>query len=160
MNTLLKNENLNLRTSLKICLYYILSVTSQPISILLPFWFLRGRYKESFPIVSCRQQMRIAVKFRSYEQLVRSCRGFRESCQQIPSGLSVAGAVDSSGNSIPIRYLSGQSIAFNNVRLLTYSSIVDGPIRDNYIKKPFEVLYRELNTFNFDQPLKYSVIKN
>jgi hypothetical protein len=40
MNTLLKNETLNLRNSLKISLYYFLSVISQPVSLLLSFWFI------------------------------------------------------------------------------------------------------------------------
>jgi hypothetical protein len=63
----------------------IFTIEDGKLTCLLPFWFLRGRYKESFPAVSCRQQIRIAVKFRSYEEVVRRCRGFRESCNQVPS---------------------------------------------------------------------------
>jgi len=143
----------------------IFTIEDGKVTCVLPFWFLRGRYKESFPLVSCSQQIRIAVKIRSYEELVRRSCGFRDSCEEIPKGMSAAGAVTVVGESeaptaIPIRYLAADSMTFNNLRLLSYGSVIDGPIRDEYLRKPFEVLYRELNTFTFDQPLKYSTIKS
>jgi hypothetical protein len=139
----------------------IFTVEDGKLICMLPFWFLRCRYKESFPLVSCRQQVRVAVKFRSYEELVRRCCGYRESCQQVPVGSSLAvSTAASSSDPIPIRYLNSSSISIKNISLISYSSLLDEPIREQFLKAPFTQLYRELNTFIFDQPLKYAVTKS
>lgn len=48
---------------------------------------------------------------------------------------------------------------FKSVQLLTYGAIVDGDYRSKMLHKPFEILYRGVQTFYFEEPLKYSVGK-
>ena len=48
---------------------------------------------------------------------------------------------------------------FKSVQLLTYGAIVDGDYRSKMLHNPFEILHRELQTFYFDEPLKYSIGK-
>jgi len=48
---------------------------------------------------------------------------------------------------------------FRSVQLLTYGAIVDGPFRSKMLYNPFEILHRQVQTFSFDEPLKYSIGK-
>lgn len=48
---------------------------------------------------------------------------------------------------------------FKSVQLLTYGAIVDGSYRSKMLYEPFEILHRQVQTFSFDEPLKYSVGK-
>jgi len=48
---------------------------------------------------------------------------------------------------------------FKSVQLLTYGAIVDGSYRSKMLHEPFEILHRQVQTFSFDEPLKYSVGK-
>jgi hypothetical protein len=51
----------------------------------LPFFFFRNRLKEIFPLLSCTEgTVRVNVKLRSFQEMVRSSRGFRESCDETP----------------------------------------------------------------------------
>lgn len=47
--------------------------------------------------------------------------------------------------------------AFKSVQLLTYGAIVDGELRRRMLRDPFDLIHRELQTFSFDEPLKYAV---
>jgi len=49
--------------------------------------------------------------------------------------------------------------AFKSVHMLTYGAIVDGSYRSKMLHEPFEILHRQVQTFYFDEPLKYSVGK-
>ncbi len=54
---------------------------------LLPFWFSRTRYKESLPLVSCREgTVQLYITFREFDQVVRQARGYRDSCRSTPLG--------------------------------------------------------------------------
>ena len=48
---------------------------------------------------------------------------------------------------------------FKSVQLLTYGAIVDGDYRSKMLHNPFEILHRAVQTFYFEEPLKYSVGK-
>jgi hypothetical protein len=48
---------------------------------------------------------------------------------------------------------------FKSVQLLTYGAIVDGSYRSKMLRDPFEILHRQVQTFYFDEPLKYSIGK-
>jgi len=48
---------------------------------------------------------------------------------------------------------------FKSTQLLTYGAIVDGSFRTTMLREPFEILHRQVQTFHFDEPLKYSVNK-
>jgi hypothetical protein len=47
--------------------------------------------------------------------------------------------------------------AFTDVRLIVFSTLLGAEPRQPYIRKPFEVMYREMVPFPFSQPLKYAV---
>ncbi len=49
--------------------------------------------------------------------------------------------------------------AFQNIQILTYSSLLDGPLRDKLMRQPYDMLYREVNNFSFTEPLKYTIVK-
>ena len=49
---------------------------------------------------------------------------------------------------------------FKAVQLLAYGAIVDGGFRKKMLRDPFEIMHRQVQTFSFDEPLKYSVGKN
>ena len=44
-----------------------------------------------------------------------------------------------------------------SVQLLTYGAVVDGELRTRMLRNPFDLLHREVQTFSFDEPLKYAV---
>lgn len=48
---------------------------------------------------------------------------------------------------------------FKSVQLLAHGAIVDGLLRKNMLRNPFEILHRQVQTFSFDEPLKYAVGK-
>jgi hypothetical protein len=48
---------------------------------------------------------------------------------------------------------------FKSTQLLTYGAIVDGSFRTKMLREPFEILHRQVQTFSFDEPLKYSINK-
>ena len=49
--------------------------------------------------------------------------------------------------------------AFQNIEILTYSSLLDGPMRDKLMRQPYDMLYRETQAFSFTEPLKYTIVK-
>ena len=48
---------------------------------------------------------------------------------------------------------------FKAVQLLVYGAILDGTLRNKMLRDPFEILHRQVQTFSFDEPLKYAVGK-
>ena len=51
------------------------------------------------------------------------------------------------------------SPTFRSVQLLTHGAIVQGNFRQRLLRQPFELMHREIQTFYFDEPLKYAVGK-
>jgi len=49
--------------------------------------------------------------------------------------------------------------SLDSVTLLTHGAILDGELRQTMLRKPFEIIHRALQTFTFDEPLKYLVSK-
>ncbi len=264
------------------------SVEDGKILCVLPFWFSRSRYTESLPLVSCNEgSIKFYITFRPFDQVVRQCRGFRNSCTSVPLGLTIPVAVQPNvynslqsarlntnsyyntadqtyavpilspafmRQTIPLQdpvstlkiglsvadyktvaYLeliiesefvmnlstitfysqqetfktftytlpnggiiatktasivlndlritstapltltfskvevlnAGVSTittevlppAFQNIEIMTYSSLVDGDYRDKIMRQPYEMLYRNAQAFHFDEPLKYATIK-
>lgn len=48
---------------------------------------------------------------------------------------------------------------FQNIEIMAYSSLVDGPFRERLMRKPFEMLYHEAQAFHFYEPTKYAITK-
>jgi hypothetical protein len=123
--------------------------------VILPFFFLRTRLKEVFPLLSCAEgTVRVHVQLRPFAQCVRSTSGSRVSCDETPLGKTVTfnnGAVSvTTSSTVP---------AFQEFRMITYTALVGNLLRSIYMKQPFEQLIRLVQTFRFDEPLKYSVNK-
>ena len=118
---------------------------------LLPFFFMRTRFKEVFPLLSCNEgSVRVHVQLRPFSECVRSSLGYRDSCEQTPLGSTVT------FNGGTISYTTPTSIpAFKDFRVITYSALVDGSVRKAYIHKPFEQMCRFVTRFYFDEPYKY-----
>ena len=122
---------------------------------LLPFFFMRTRFKQVFPLLSCTEgTVRVHVQLRPFDQCVRSTTGARTSCTETPLGSTVT------FNSGAVSYTVPSIIpAFQDFRILTYSALVDGKARHAYIQKPFEQMNKFVTRFHFDEPYQYLTSK-
>lgn len=120
----------------------------------LPFFFMRTKLKESLPMIAIKEgSARIHITFRPFKDVVRQRRGYRDSCDSVPLGETISfnqASVDVT-RVIP---------DFKQVKLVTYGAYLDGIDRTKMLREPFEHLFREVQTFTFDEPLKYLVSKN
>jgi len=125
------------------------------VTIPLTFSMLRERLTASFPLISCRAgTMRIRITLKSFDQVVRSLTGVKATCEDTPLSkvIHILNSTDeiTSYPDIP---------AFKNIQLLTQGVFVDGPYREMLLRDPFERPYREIQQFDFTEPLKYVVNK-
>jgi hypothetical protein len=121
----------------------------------LPFFFLRTRLRESFPLLACREgSVRINVKLRPFHEVVRRSAGYRENCTDTPLGAELIGLP----NDVLINTSNGVP-PFRDFRLLTFTAMLDGSLRSKFLRSPFEQMYRNVQTFYFDEPMKYAVSK-
>jgi hypothetical protein len=57
----------------------------------------------------------------------------------------------------PISYITIPTIPqFKKIQLVTYGAVTDGKIRQRILRSPFEILMRNVQTFEFSEPLKYA----
>lgn len=126
----------------------------------LPFFFLRTRLAEVFPLLSCNEgQVRIDVKLRPFTEVVRRVVGWRTACDQTPLGAVVPfKEVTGFQNAVPTATLS-QPPAFRDFRLVTCAALLSGSVRQLYLRQPFEQMIKVVQTFHFEEPLKYVVSK-
>jgi hypothetical protein len=130
----------------------------------LPFFFGRQRLaQEALPMIAIREGLvRIHITLRPFEECVRQVRGWRDSCLATPLAQPftfVAGAGDAG---VPLPRTVAASATpppFKSVQLVTYGAILDGPYRQKMLRDPFETMHRVVQTFSFDEPLKYAVGK-
>lgn len=132
------------------------------IHCLLPLFFQRMRLKEGFPLLSCREgTVRIHVTLRPFVDVVRQQRGFRESCDSVPLQKTIAFY----NKTVPFQQITTvQTIdaepLLQNVRLVTFGAMVDGNVRSGMLRQPFEIMHRIVQTFYFEEPLKYVIAKS
>ncbi len=129
------------------------------------FHFDRLPADEAFPLVAARAgSVRVNIELRPFAEVVRIASGVRESCLDTPLQKSFYMLVDNTGGVSPtsatVVSTGVSEPAFEDVRLVVSSTFIDGPLRDLYMKKPFEYLYRQVQTFVFDEPLKYVTAKS
>jgi hypothetical protein len=146
--------------------YPYLSFPTDNRTVLCPllFHFGRGGRDELLPLVAIRDgTCRVRVTMRPFSDVVRVASGFRASCGDTPLGKAFSMLYDATGGVSPsteITVRTGAGVPlFDNVQLMTRSVFLGGPLRDAFMKKPFEYLYRQLQTFVFDEPLKYASAK-
>lgn len=126
------------------------------ITVPLLFSMLRERLRATFPLISCRSgTIRVNVTLKRFDQLVRSITGQRASCDDTPLGKIVAFTNDMPDQKTPL-YPPG----LLTIQLLTYGLFVDGPYRQMLLRQPFERPFREIQQFDFTEPLKYIINKS
>jgi hypothetical protein len=128
------------------------------ITCVLPFSFQRIRLRNAFPLTSVREgTIRVAITLRPFSECVRIRNGSRATCNETPLGKSFTFDVASSPPSTATVVASSVVPPFADARLVTYGVLVDGKLREALLKAPFERMYREVQTFRFDEPKKYAV---
>jgi hypothetical protein len=151
--------------------YYYLSFPTDNRTIICPLLFHFGRGStgagsdELLPLVAIRDgTCRVRITLRPFSEVVRAGGGMRASCDDTPLGRDFGMMIDPTGGTSPsegIIVRTGPAAPlFENVQLMTRSVFLGGPLRDAFMKKPFEYLYRQVQTFVFDEPLKYAVSKS
>jgi hypothetical protein len=133
------------------------------VTIPLCFSMLRERLTAMFPLIACRQgTIRIRVTLKRFDQVVRSVTGMRANCEETPLGKTYA--------MNDMRFPKNGKIAINtptlvnprlinNINLLSQGIFVDGPYREMLLRQAFERPFREIQQFDFNEPLKYVVNK-
>jgi len=130
---------------------------------ILPFFFMRTKYKDALPLTSIREGLvRINVTLRPFSECVRQLRGYRDTCESVPLNTDFVfdSVLTTPSSSVTVKPFEAAP-DFQSVKLLTYGAIVDGVLRQKLLRAPHEIIHREVQTFYFDEPLKYAVgIKN
>jgi hypothetical protein len=123
---------------------------------ILPFFFFRTRFKEVFPLASVPEgTVRIHVQLRPFDQCVRNSTHIRSSCTQTPLNQTVQlYEIAHPTNVVNVQTVS-EPPAFLDFRVVTYSALVEGSVRQAYIHKPFEQLTKFIQNFHFDEPYNY-----
>jgi len=125
----------------------------------IPFFFQRVKLQESFPLLACKEgSVRIHVTLRPFQECIRRLSGRRQrelGCETA-SDTPLNQQIPMLNGTTPIQIQTGVAIPqFKNIQLITYSANTDGSIRQKILRAPFENLSRTVNTFTFDEPLKY-----
>lgn len=132
------------------------------IHCILPFFFMRNRLRDALPMIAIKEgSARVHITFRPFKDCIRQARGFRDSCTSVP----LEREFRFYDTSFPYEQIvsvqtTNEIPQFESVRLLTFGSVVNGKIREQMLRNPFEILHREVQTFFFTEPLKYTVSKN
>jgi hypothetical protein len=127
---------------------------------ILPFFFMRTRLQDALPLIAIREGMvKINVTLRPFEECVRQIRGYRDSCTATPLDQTLTYV---RAGQFPPRF-STTPVApppFKNIQLITYGALLQGDVRQRMLRQPFEMIHREVQTFSFDEPLKYTLSKS
>ena len=127
------------------------------LNCLLPFFYGRCSRQEGLPMIAVREGLvKIHITLRPFEDCVRQLRGYRTTCDATPLGTTIA---LHRGTSSYTAKTSAVPPPFRFVQLLTQGAIVNGPFRQRMLRAPFEIMHREVQTFYFEEPLKYAVGK-
>jgi hypothetical protein len=127
------------------------------LSVILPFSFQRIRLRNGFPLTSVKEgTVRVAITLRPFHECVRIKTGIRATCNETPLGKTFA--FDVQGGGEPVTVVAAADVPqFQDTRLVTYGVLLDGKLRQAMLHAPFDRLYRDVQTFRFDEPKKYLV---
>ena len=130
---------------------------------ILPFFFIRTRLSEVFPLLSCNENtVRIDIKLRPFDQVVRNYIGYRANCTQTPLNSEVIFNKNPVPITPPLTVTTPTAECapqFRDFRILTVCPLIMGSLREKYLHRPFEQMVKLVQTFNFEEPLKYIVSK-
>jgi Major capsid protein N-terminus/Large eukaryotic DNA virus major capsid protein len=125
----------------------------------LPFFFSRIRYQEALPLVAIRDGLvRIHVTLRPFSEVVRQIRGYRDTCTSTPLGTEISFTPRGGGQPTTVQ-VDRATPELQSVGLVCFGAILQGQLRQKYLRTPFEIMHREVQTFTFDEPTKYTVAK-
>jgi hypothetical protein len=129
---------------------------------ILPLFFQRMRMKEGLPLVACKEgSVRIHITLRPFIEVLRQARGYRDSCDSTPlnTTINLLNVTPPFNQVVPVQTSESEPM-LQNVRLITYGAMLGGNVRTAMIRQPFEILHRHIQTFSFEEPLKYVVAKS
>jgi len=132
------------------------------VTVPLMFSMLRERVTATFPLIACREgTMRIRVTLKKFSQIVRILSGSRATCDDTPLNKSYE-MIDTrlTINKLTKINSSSDEPMLKNIQLLTQGVFVDGPYREMLLRQQFERPFREIQQFDFTEPLKYVVNKS
>lgn len=133
---------------------------SGTVNIFLPFFFSRTRMRQTFPLISCKEgSVRIMIRLRPFQDLIRTSTP-RTSCDETPLGKTFKFYNPPSAFDSKFSIVASNTIPeLADIRLVTYSVILDGQVRQSLLRKPFELLYREVQHFAFSEPSTYKAVQ-
>jgi hypothetical protein len=134
------------------------------ITVPLTFSMLRERLTATFPLVACREgTVRIRLTLKSFSEIVRSNSGSRANCDDTP--------LNKTWQLNDLRFINRGKIPYTvepvavppmmrQIQLLSHGIFLDGSYREALLRQPFERPFREIQQFDFTEPLKYVVNKS
>jgi hypothetical protein len=131
------------------------------VTVPLTFSMLREKITATFPLIACRAgTMRIRITLKRFDQIVRILSGNRSDCLDTPLRKEFK-VLDNriTMNRIKAIHSSEEEPMLKNIQLLTQGVFVDGPYREMLLRQPFERPFREIQQFDFTEPLKYVINK-
>lgn len=128
----------------------------------LPFFYQRVKLQEGFPLLACREgTVRIHITLRPFEECVRLLRGRRTCLTDTPLNQQVTLWDRTQAFQMPIQVQTSIAVPqFKQIKLITYGAHTDGVMRQRILRSPFELLTRRVQTFYFEEPLKYQTNKS
>lgn len=128
---------------------------------ILPFFFLRTRLAELFPLLSCNEgSVRIDIKLRPFEDMVRRFVGHRRSCGETPLNQNVSWVTTGGAPSSVVSSMTSEVVPeFRDFRIITTTVLLSHNLRQKFLRMPFEQLVKNVQIFSFQEPLKYLVSK-
>jgi hypothetical protein len=104
--------------------------------------------------------MRIRLTLKRFDQIVRILSGSRADCTDTPLGKEFS-VLDTFLTINKIKNIPSYSEEpmLKNIQLLTQGVFVDGPYREMLLRQQFERPFREIQQFDFTEPMKYVINK-
>lgn len=142
----------------------ILPTDDMWITVPLGFSMLRGSRRGTFPLIACREgTMRIRITLKRFDQVVRCVSGVRGSCTDTPLAkkflVNNLLFLASKGPVLETIATATDPPKLAQIQLLAHGYFLDGHYREMLLRQPFERPFREIQHFDFTEPLKYVVSK-
>ena len=129
----------------------------------LTLFFQRTPLAEAFPLLACADgSVRIHITLRPFADCIRrlavvpnSDPASAASTSPLNTSFLFTDTATTLRPVIPVQ----TSIAippFKGIKLITYGAHTDGKLRSSLLRQPFELMTRIVQTFAFDEPLKYT----
>jgi hypothetical protein len=91
--------------------------------------------------------------------MVRKYIGYRSTCDETPLNKTVT-FVTNTDPQVPIPITTySQPPDFKDFRIITCCALTDGSLRQKFLRQPFEQMVKLVQSFSFEEPLKYLVSK-